>query len=488
MKQFLSKSKYLSGIQCHKLLWLQYNKRELIPPTSPSQQRIFDQGTEVGELAREHFQDGMLIEADHTQIKEALKQTKEAIDKGVRIIFEGAFDYDNVFARPDVIQKLDSGKWNIVEVKSSTQVKEENIHDVSVQVYTLEGSGILIDKKYLMHINNGCEYPDLSNLFTIEDITEYVESIRTIVPENIVEMRKVLGSKDEPEVMIGQHCQSPYPCPFADYCWDWVPEFSIFNIPRLGWKKKQILLNEGNIDITDLPTGFTLNANQNTFVQSVLDKDTKVDWDSIDSLLSALKYPLHFFDFETDSPAIPRFDGMHPYEKFPFQYSCHVLDANGMVDHREYLHESDADPREPLLESLLGSIGDKGSVIAYNASFEKSVLNKLAEWFPVSKDRIINIIDRLFDQLDIFRKYYIDYRFKGSNSIKSVLPVLIPSMNYQDLQVKDGTEAQVAWNEMIKLPTGEQKKKLVHDLEKYCGQDTWAMVEIHRFLLKGINE
>ena len=137
MKPFLSKSKYLSGIQCHKLLWLQYNKPELIPSVSPSQQRVFDQGTEVGELARERFPCGLLIEADYTQIPEAVHQTKEAIRCGDKIIFEGAFNFDNVFARPDVIQKMDSGKWNIIEVKSSTSVKVENIHDVAVQVYTL---------------------------------------------------------------------------------------------------------------------------------------------------------------------------------------------------------------------------------------------------------------------------------------------------------------------------------------------------------------
>lgn len=488
MNRFISKSKYLLGIQCHKLLWLAFNRPELIPAPSQSQQRIFDQGTEIGELARQRFPGGFLIEADHTQIPEAISQTQQAIENGREIIFEGAFNNDGIFARPDVIQRQANGRWNIIEVKSSTTVKEENIHDVAVQSYATLNSGIVIDKKFLMHINNECAYPNLSNLFAIEDITEEVDSLMNIIPENIAEMRNVLNCSDEPQILIGQHCEKPYKCPCQDYCWKWVPEYSIFQIPGLRWDKKQLLLSEGNVDISHLPKNFSLNENQSNFVNSVLTRETKIDWNSIKELLSSLNYPLHFFDFETDNPAVPRFDGMHPYEKFPFQFSCHILDEEGRVEHREYLHESETDPCESILESLLEAIKDKGSVIVYNAPFEKSVLNSLAEWFPGKKVRIMNIIDRLFDQLVIFRNYYTDYRFKGSNSIKSVLPVLIPSMNYQDLAVSDGTIAQITWNNMIRLPGGEQKSRLSQELKTYCGQDTLAMVKIHKFLLNGVNK
>ncbi|NQS97773.1 MAG: hypothetical protein HQ591_04905 [candidate division Zixibacteria bacterium] len=75
MPPFLSKTKYLSVIQCHKLLWLSINRPELIPPVSRVQQRIFEQGTEIGIMARERFDGGVLIEAEHNQIPLALQQT-----------------------------------------------------------------------------------------------------------------------------------------------------------------------------------------------------------------------------------------------------------------------------------------------------------------------------------------------------------------------------------------------------------------------------
>ena len=481
----LSKSKYLSGLQCHKRLWLEIHKPELAPPPPPGQQRIFDQGTQVGKLSREQFPNGVLIEADYLNIPDAIQQTTVAINNGSEVVFEGCFVHDNVLVRPDIIQQNAMGEWNLIEVKSSTSVKEENIHDVAVQAWVLQGSELDIGRMYLMHINRECEYPDLSNLFTTEDITEPVEAILPIVPQNLSEYKFLLDNS-EPDISIGQHCYSPYDCPFVGYCWKDVPEHSIFNIPRLRWSVKERLIEENHLSIEQLPVGIPLNNKQKEYVESLEQKKPIVDWDGIRDELDKLDYPLYFLDFETDNPAVPMFDGMHPYEQFPFQYSCHILNQNGNLEHKEYLHESDSDPRKSLVESLVEAIGNKGSVIAYNAGFEKGVLNKLTQWYPEYSEQLQLIIERLWDQLVIFRNYYTDYRFKGSNSLKSVLPVIVPSMSYENLDVKDGAESQVAWNVMIRLPDGGEKSKLIEALEEYCGQDTLGMVEMHKSMSNNI--
>ena len=480
----LSKSKYLSGLQCDKRLWLEIHSPELIPPTPPSQERIFSQGTYVGELARERFPGGILIDADYEKISEAFDLTKEALSNGQSIIFEGIFSYDNVLVRPDVIKHDKNDDWELIEVKSSTSVKEENIHDVAVQKYVLKGAGIDVKKTYLMHINTECVYPDLSNLFAIEEITEQVNEVLPTVPGKLDELRKMLALVDHPDIQIGQHCFSPYGCPFIDHCWSWIPENSIFTIPRLKWSIKQQLLEEKHVEIDKLPVDFPLNDKQQRYKESVQKRKAIIDWEAIKDEMSKLKYPLYFLDFETDNPAIPRFDGMHPYEQFPFQYSCHIIDRGGRVIHKEYLHESKRDPRKLLAEALVRAIGKKGTVIAYNAPFERGVLNRLARWFPEHGVALGSIADRLWDQLAIFRNNYTDYRFGGSNSLKSVLPVIVPSMSYENLGVSDGGEAQVTWNEMIRLPEGADKNSLIKDLKEYCGQDSWAMVEIHRKLTK----
>ena len=477
----LSKSKYLSGLQCEKRLWLEIHKPELAPPPPPGQQRIFDQGTKVGEMATEEFPDGVLIEADYLNIPDALKQTEEALNNSVDVIFEGCFVHENVLVRPDIILRNDQGSWNMIEVKSSTGVKEENIHDVAVQTWVLQGCGLEMKRVFLKHINRECVYPNLSNLFRTQDITEQVKTVLPSIPKKLSEYKSMLN-KSEPNVLIGEHCSNPYGCQFVDYCWKNVPEHSIFTIPRLRWSVKERLLEENIVDLADIPGDFSLNKIQLKYLKSLETKNPIIDWNGIAGELDNLEYPLHFLDFETDGPGVPRFDGMHPYEQFPFQYSCHVMDKNGGIEHYEYLHQSDSDPRQLLAESLTKAIGESGSVIAYNAGFEKGVMNKLALWCPEYTKPLQSIIERLWDQLNIFRKYYTDYRFKGSNSLKNVLPVIIPSMSYENLAVSDGTEAQVTWNEMILLPDGNEKNKLINELKEYCGQDTMAMVEIHQYL------
>ena len=479
----LSKSKYLSGLQCHKRLWLEIHKPELASPPPPGRQRIFDQGTTVGELATEEFPDGVLIEADYLNIPDAIKQTKEALDNSVDVIFEGCFIYDNVLVRPDIILRNDLGIWNMIEVKSSTSVKPENIHDVAVQTWVLQGCGLELKQVFLKHINRDCVYPDLSNLFRTEDITEPVRAVLPIIPKKLSEYKSMLD-KPKPNVTIGEHCSNPYDCQFVDYCWKDVPEHSIFTVPRLRWTVKERLIAENKITIDNLPGSFSLNDNQLNYLKSLEMQKPIVDWNGIDGELGKLKYPLYFLDFETDGPAVPRYDGLHPYEQFPFLYSCHVLDEKGNLEHYEYLHESDSDPRQPLSESLTKTIGESGSVIAYNAGFEKGVMSRLAQWYPEYTESLQSIIDRLWDQLNIFRNFYIDYEFRGSNSLKDVLPVIVRSMSYDNLAVGDGTEAQVAWNEMIRLKNGDEKNKLNCNLKEYCGQDTLAMVEIHNVLTR----
>ncbi|MFQ6614604.1 MAG: DUF2779 domain-containing protein [Fidelibacterota bacterium] len=487
LKRRLSKSKYLSGRQCHKRLWLEIHHPELAPPPPPSQQRIFDQGTRVGELAREQFPGGLLIEAEFDEINLAIEQTQEALQQGAEIIFEGCFIYHDVLVRPDVMKQTENGGWILIEVKSSTTIKEENLHDVAIQSWVLQGCGQDVERMFLMHINRDCVYPDLSNLFQSEDITGNVRELLPLVPDVLTEYRRILRGS-EPKIAIGSQCGRPYACPFTGYCWQHVPEFSIFTLPNLRWPVKERLIGENYLAIDELPVEFPLTDSQQRYVDSLKTKKPVIDRNRIREELDALQYPLYFLDFETDGPAIPRFNGMHPYEQFPFQYSCHILHSDGRLDHWEYLHETLSDPRNPLLESLIETLGSEGTIIAYNAGFEKSILSKLAEWYPEHSRPIRTIIQRGWDQLLSFRKYYTDYRFKGSNSLKGVLPVLVPGMNYESLEVSNGTEAQVAWNEMIRLQPGLEKERLVRDLLTYCGQDTLAMVEIHKRLHSLIDE
>ncbi len=477
----LSKSRFLSGYQCQKKLWLEKHRRNLITPFSALQQRILDQGTRVGELAQNQFPGGVEIEADHFHIPEAIVQTQKALDSGVSILFEGCFVHDDILVRPDVMVLEDSGSWQLIEVKSTTKVKPEHVIDVAVQKHVLEGCGLTIASSHLMHIDNQCVYPDLDNLFEIEDISSEVNSTQNWIPAKAAEFFKMLENPVEPIRDIGEHCKSPYECPFIAYCWKHVPEYSIFSLPGARWTAKTEYIRNGLLSLDGVSED-SLNERQLKYFQSYRTKMPVINRNAIRDELNKLEYPLYFLDFETDGPAIPRFEGMRPFEQFPFQFSCHKLEETGEIEHFWSLHTDLDDPRRGIAEDLVNILSTNGSIIAYNAPFEIRFIKNLAGWFPDLAPDLLSMVERFWDQLPIFRNHYIDYRFLGSASIKYVLPVLVPGLSYENLNVSGGTEAQANWNTMLQTKDAELKMSLMEDLLEYCGQDTLAMVEIHRVL------
>ena len=414
MQYYLTKSKYVSGQQCHKRLWNEVRHRERTTDISIPQQRRFDQGKEVGVSARACFPEGVLIDTVDPLV--SVKHTEQAMKRGDSCIFEASFIFNDVLVKCDILQK-DADSWRIVEVKTSTVnrtvreskiVKEEYLHDLAIQKYVLTGQGLSVSKTQLMLINSReCFYPDLSNLFIIQDATDQVNELMDDVDSTVETFKSILNGNDEPQVLIGEHCDKPYSCPFKEkHCWTAVPEQSIFTIPRLNWGKKNALIKKGIFRLEKVPTDYPLSRKQRTYVNSMLDAHLIIGIAAIKRLLSDLEYPIHFLDFETDNPPIPRFDGLRPYQQFPFQYSCHVLHSDGALTHHEYLHTDMSDPRKPLLESLLNHVSDRGSVVVYNVGFERGVLKDLAIAFPEHAARLESIIDRLWDQLVIFQNHY----------------------------------------------------------------------------------
>jgi hypothetical protein len=480
MPSSISKTNLMSGLQCHKRLWLEVNDPSKLPKRTKSQQRIISQGVEVGLYARKQFPDGLLIYGEGA---EALQQTQQALQSGITCLFEAAFLFNDVFIRCDILRQT-ATTWELIEVKSSGKVKDEHIQDLAIQKYVLQGQGLEITTTYLMHINTqSCFYPDLSNLFILENTTAPVEQSLSAIPEKIEELKQILAA-DEPTLLLGKHCKNPNPCPFKDHCWQEVPEVSVFTIPRLSEPKLNELLQQNIFKILDIPGNFKLTENQRVYVESVLNNEPSIDRKAIHATLSNLTYPLHFFDVETHNPAIPRFNNLKPYEQFLFQYSCHILHADGNLTHYEYLHTEPSDPRLPIAQALTRHIGSTGSVIVYHMSFESARLKKLAEDLPEYAEQLESIVARLWDQEEIFKKHYRHPDFHGSTSIKKALPVLVPTLSYNDLAVKRGDEAQTIWDAILTTANGQEKNQMIADLKAYCQLDTLAMVEIHRKLLQ----
>jgi hypothetical protein len=482
----LTKTRYLTGLNCPKALWLSVHDPQKATPPSAFQEHIMRQGTEIGILATERFPGGVRIEVPSYQTEQALQDTRHALASGAPALYEGAFLFLETLVRVDILRRDEAGAWDLVEVKSTTQVKAEHLPDAAVQRFVLEGSGVRLGRVYLMHLNPECLYPDLSDLFRMEDVTEQIGDVLVEVEGNLASFLKLLRRRSVPEAPVGPQCTEPYHCAFHEHCWKNLPPVSVFNIPRLSVQAKTELAQRNIVAIEDLPADFALPPVQRRFVDLYLAGRALVDWGAIREELAALEFPLRFLDFETDNPAVPRFAGLHPYGRIPFQYSCHVLQADGSLRHSEYLQGQVGDPRPPLARSLEEALGGEGRVVAYNAAFEKGVLLELAEHlateYPLLSARLEAGAGRLWDLLEIFRNFYLDPAFGGSNSLKNVLPVLLPQFSYSTMEVQNGEEAQLAWERLIELPEGPPKRRLEAALRAYCRLDSLAMVEIYRQL------
>ena len=480
---FLSKSKYLSGIQCQKLLWYNYNAKDEIPEVSAGTQAIFDQGHIVGECAKKLFPGGIEVAAGIIDFEKVIEQSSKLISER-KPLFEAAFKYKNAYARVDILNPIGKNKWDIIEVKSSTQVKDINLHDLALQWYTYSGAGLSLNKCYLMHINN--QYVrkgeiDPNKLFIQEDVTDQVLEYLSQVEDKLEEMVSVITKKSYPRIPIGPYCSDPFECPLTGMCWDFLPKNNPFTLYRFKSETAFALIKKGVIDVLAFGDDLNLNEKQLIQINSIRSRKPHIDKNGVKLFLKELIYPLYYLDFETIGPALPLFDDSKPYEQIPFQFSLHIQQTpDAKPEHIGFLAQGTDDPRPELLRLLKKHLGSKGSIVTYNASFEKDKLNKATEVYTEHKKWNNDIQGRIVDLLDPFRAFYYYHPSQlGSASIKAVLPA-ITGKGYEGMEIADGGTAS---NEYLRITFGKnvtdtERNKVRKQLEDYCELDTIAMARI----------
>ncbi len=476
----LSKSLILKGLQCQKALWLKKNPPAFELPPKPDLQALFRAGTEVGILAQQLFPGGTEVPFEGLSFSEQLARTRQLINSGAKVIYEASFSFSAIFVKVDILVR-DGDAWQIHEVKMGTGVKEVNLDDVAVQHYVLNGCGLSVSKSFLVHIDNKYVRQgdiEVDKLFASEDISLPVLARLQGMPEVVQELRSTLREAAEPTIDIGPHCNDPYECDFIPYCWQHIPEDSIFDLRGRGIDKFE-LYRQGIVRLADAPLD-QLNGAQRFQAEATLERKDVTDREAVQTFLDSLWYPLCHLDFETFDTPIPPFNGVRPYQKIPFQYSLHIQQQAGAEpEHFEYLAQPNVDPRRELIEQLLAVIPAEACVLTYNQSFEKSVLRELAKLFPDLAEaievRVTNVRDLMapFKRRDVYR-----WPMRGSYSIKEVLPALVPELSYTGLEIADGRAAMQAYREMCALEAGEELEKLRTAMLDYCRLDTLAMVRI----------
>ena len=475
---YLSKSLFVKGRQCHKALYLQKHHPELADDVTDALEALFATGFEVHDLARELFPGGVLVPYEGLTKDDQVVMTREAMASGATAIYEASFAFDGIFVKVDLLRKGPEG-WEIYEVKASTDEKSLHLDDLAVQFYVLDRVGVPLAKAFLALINNqyvrhGAIEPD--KLFALIDKTTAVRELQSFIGEEIARMRAMLDG-DIPDIDIGPHCSDPYGCNFHGHCWQHIPPDSVFDIAGKGIDRFDYY-RRGIVRIADLPLA-DLNRRQAMQVDTFLTGTEYTDRGAIRSFLDGLWYPLCFLDFETFYFAIPPYDGTKPFQPIPFQYSLHALDSEGgELRHTEYLAPQNADPRKDLLLRLLADIPGNACVLMYT-NYEKRILNLLTGWFPEHGPQIDDLKGRLVDLSAPFSAaHYYRRELKGSYSQKVVLPTLVPSLAYDDLEIREGLAASEAYLAMNACDDPAEVERVRNDLLKYCGRDTLGMVRI----------
>ena len=467
----LTKSKYINGQQCPRLLW--HANKKLLPEVSVADQHRFDQGFEFENVARKLFPEG--VDLSGLDFLGNIDSTKRFIAKNKTII-EAGFKEDNLFVRSDVLEFTNEG-WNLYEIKSTNSIKPQHITDLAFQKFLIEKTGIKINKCFVLFLNkefvkHGEINPE--EIVSKEDVTEQVELIDDI-ETNISKYFEVMQQQEAPEINISKKCNNPYECPLKKECWGTLPEDNVLHLTN--WRQYWKIFEEGIFDLNDLPEDIELKPKDEVIRRAAVEKKVQISKEHLTHFMNTLKFPLFHFDFETFDTAVPIYDKSRPYQKIPFQYSLHIQYEDGKIEHFEYLADGKEDPRFKLLEQLKDQIEGTGSVVVFNKSFEIMVLTKLAEDFPEHAEWINKILGRIVDLATPFQgfHYYCPTQ-KGRYSIKKVMPA-ITGKGYDDLEINNGADASVQYfNSHIKEML--ENKELREHLLKYCCLDTEGMIWI----------
>ena len=451
-------------------------------------------GNLIGDLAMKLFGDYYLAETTDNNLLQQAQNTLNALKENKKVICEAAFINQNHYCAVDILVKEDDC-YSIYEVKSTTALEKHYYYDLAYQYFVLSNIGLKINKLNLVHVNS--EYVldgefDINQYFVINDLTDSVKELIDEVSELLELSDDILDSQTEPSSIISSTCTKYSGCPYLEYCkkYNNIPEEnSVFDLYNNRSKAKQI--NNNILSFSDLlKTNAKLSEIQKRQIDFALNniEEIYINKDEVKSFLDEFKFPLFFFDFETYQEIIPKYQGTRAYQQIPFQYSLHILYEDGTLIHKEFLADGFNNPLEDIVLSMIEDLGQDGSIVAYNDSFEKSRIKELAHIIKEHKNKLFSFVDRFVDLADVFQKgYCYNKKMGGSFSIKSVLPALFPSdeeLNYKKLEgVHKGDEASSAYL-ALRTMEKEEYERTRKNLLAYCKLDTYAMVKIYQKLLE----
>lgn len=497
----MTEAQYAAGRRCPKLLWHRWHAPEVALPAN-------DEGRERAEVFR--LAKGLFPEAhsvtqldslaalsprpsppvgkkeDPHEINRCLDEhvgaTRAALRRRVPL-WDTVFVHNGCCAQPDLLRPRKDGGWELIGIAASAGVPRSLLEKLAFQAHVLHGAEADLRRVLALHLNpryvrRGPVEP--GRLFHFAEVTQNVAELGRALPETIADQFAVLRRRDPPEPGLGAYCETPANCPLKARCWRELPEHNVFELHKIRREQAFALARAGKVSLNLLPEKLRATRHRQIQLTAVATGQAQVDRPALAAFLASLRYPLHCLDFETMAAAVPPFDGLHPWEMIPFQFSLHVVAAAGAPPaHYSFLSEGRSDPRPEILWRLRDWLGERGTILAYNAKFETGVLDSLARAFQEHRAWVAGIRPRFADLLAPFKAFaYYHPAQKGSASLKAVLPALT-GRGYNDLAIREGNTAGAEyWRVTFGEATPDERRRVRGQLEAYCGRDTEGMVWI----------
>jgi len=499
----LSKSDYMLFLKHPAWLWLKKHQKEKLPAHDENTQAIFDAGHDFEGYAEELFPEAAKLGfSDYNEYVSLPSRTTAALNAGVKTILQGRFEADGITCVFDVLDRVSDDTFDLIEIKSSTKAKPEHEYDLAFQLAVLSKAGIKVRNVAVIHVNS--EYVrereiDPTQITQRTDVTGAVHALSEITQEQISKAFEVLAQSQMPD--ISPRYANKLGISGVSWFAEWLdiykslnPNLDKYSIYSLCYPSAEQIGKLEDVGITllgDIPDEMCLRPKQIAQVKTTRENQRIFEKEKIREFLSTFEYPLYFFDYETFCSVIPDFDGLSPYKDYPFQYSLHIIDSPGSeARHTEYLHQEKSNPMPKLLEKLKQDIGDKGTILTWNMSYEKGCNDRMCALNPEYKEFLESLNGRVVDLMTPFSNmWFFDKDFFGSASVKNVLPVLCPELNHKELEVSDGMFARRLWMDtFLSNKNQDKKEEIAKNLCEYCTLDTFAMVRILEELEKVCGE
>ena len=485
----LTKSRIMTGLTCPKKLW--FDTHDKLKTDS----FLFHLGNRFGDYSRSHYGSG--IDLTHNlNIQDALDKTSVAIaDKNVKVIYEGAFLYSDTLVRADVLVR-NGNSWEMVEVKSSSDLKEDHIKDASIQAYILRSCGISLSSIKIAHINKDFVYKgnnDYQGFLVEHDITTQAQDNQVNVEQWINQLKDYARPEaPQPQMDMGEHCSKPYKCLYIGRCESEIPKLaqvpvSIF--PRASKVFIQKWADLGIHDLREIPPSELDKPLYKIIQQAHISNSKWVD-ENLQSEIRSLGWPRFFMDFETVQQGVPLIPNTKPRDAVPFQWSIHrwasPTQQVSINDGAGFLDFTGPNIDRKFLETLIATLGESGPIFAHHAETECGVLKYLVarENCKDLTPEIEKIISRVIDTLRIVRDGFYDPKLNGSYSLKEIVKAIPTSVSYtEEGALSGGDEAQISWFLATDPNITENKAaELRKKLKEYCAKDTYALYDLVKYL------